>query len=319
MMQKETFGAVAGRAVTRYTFGNDALRASVLDFGAALQSMVVDGVDVVLGFPRGEDYNVNPGYVCANVGRTANRIARGEFVLNGETYHLTKNEGENHLHGGTGGFHRVFYRMEELADGVRMSAVSPDGEDGYPGTLAHSVTYRVTGRTLHIEFSARSDRDTVWAPTSHIYFNMDGEVGDAVSNRLTIYADAYTPVDAELIPLGTVEPVAGTAFDFTAPRPVSRTPGEEYDINFVLRGQHAATLEGARSGRKVEIYTDMPCIQLYSGDADMNVAGKTRQYHAHEGVALEPQFAPNAVNVPAFSQPYLPAGVTAEHYIRLEF
>lgn len=237
MMQKEVFGAVAGRAVTRCTFGSDALQASVLDFGATLQGLVVDGVDGVLGFPRVEDYNVNPGYVGANVGRVANRIARGEFCLNGEVYHLTKNEGENHLHGGTGGFHRVFYRVEDLADGVRINAVSPDGEDGYPGTLTHSVTYRVTGRTLHIEFSARSDRDTVWAPTSRTYFNMDGEVGDAVANRLTVYADAYTPVDAELIPLETVVPVAGTAFDFTAPRPVSRTPGEEYDINFVLRGQ----------------------------------------------------------------------------------
>ena len=319
MIRKEKFGMVDGREVTRYVFGSEELAAGVLDFGATLQSLAVDGVDVVLGFPRGEDYNVNAGYVSANVGRVANRIARGEFSLGGQTYHLTQNEGPTHLHGGTGGFHRVFYTVEELENGVRMSAASPDGADGYPGTLHHSVTYTVTGRTLTIAFSARSDRDTVWAPTSHIYFNLDGEVGDAVSNRLTIYADGYTPVDAALIPLGSVLPVRGTAFDFTAPRCVCRTPGEEYDINFVLRGEHAATLEGARSGPKMEMYTDMPCIQLYSGAADMDVAGKTRRYHAHEGVALEPQFAPNAVNVPAFKQPFLAAGKEERHFIRLEF
>ena len=147
------------------------------------------------------------------------------------------------------------------------------------------------------------------------------EVNQLKTETLALLSRELLEMDTEqlYIPLGSVLPVRGTAFDFTAPRCVCRTPGEEYDINFVLRGEHAATLEGARSGLKMEMYTDMPCIQLYSGAADMDVAGKTRRYHAHEGVALEPQFAPNAVNVPAFKQPFLAAGKEERHFIRLEF
>ena len=319
-MKKELFGKVDGKKVYQYTLTGDNVSLNVLDFGATIQSLFVDGVNIVQSFETAEDYKVRDGYVCGVIGRVANRIAKAKFTLSGQEYQLTKNEGENQLHGGLQGFHHKFYEVEEIENGLKMICTSPDGEDGYPGTLTFSVEFILTGRTLQIEYSAVSDKDTIWAPTHHFYFNMNGPVGYANSNHLTIYSDYYTPVDKELIPLGYKADVTGTPFDFRKGKRIDKDKTELgiYDHNFMLNGEHAATMVGDVSGLKMEVYTDMPAIQMYTG------AGKEETKYAEKlsdrgGVALEPQFAPNAINMDGFDKPTLEANKGKRYYIRLEF
>ena len=319
-MKKEAFGKVDGKEVYKYTLTGDNVSVDVLDFGVIVQSLHVDGVNIVRSFESAEDYKLRGGYACVVVGRVANRIAKAKFTLNGQEYLLTKNEGENQLHGGLQGFHHKFYEVEEIENGLKMTYISPDGEDGYPGRLVFTVEIVLTGRTLNIEYSAVSDKDTVWAPTHHFYFNMNGPVGYANSNRLTIYSDYYTPVDKELIPLGYKADVTGTPFDFRKGKRIDQDKTELgiYDHNFMLNGEHAATMVGDASGLKMEIYTDMPAMQMYTG------AGKEETRRAEKisdrgGVALEPQFAPNAINMEGFEKPILKANEEKRHYIRLDF
>ena len=319
-MKKEAFGKVDGKEVYKYTLTGDNVSVSVLNFGATVQSLFVDGINVVRGFDSAEDYKVRGGYVCCAIGRVANRIAKAKFTLNGQEYQLTKNERENQLHGGLQGFHNKFYEIEEIENGLKMTCVSPDGEDGYPGRLVFSVEFILTGRTLHIGYSALSDKDTIWAPTHHFYFNMNGPVGYANSNLLTIYADCYTPVDGELIPLGYNVDVTDTPFDFRTQKRVDKDKTELgiYDHNFMLNGTHAATMVGDISGLKMELYTDMPAMQMYTG-AGVEKTRDTDNLADRGGVALEPQFAPNAINMDGFEQPILEANKEKRQYIRLSF
>lgn len=319
-MKRETFCCISGKEVYKYTLTSDNISVDVLDFGATIQSLFVDGVNVVQSFETAEDYKTRDGYVCGVIGRVANRIAKAKFTLNGQEYQLTKNEGENQLHGGLQGFHHKFYEVEEIENGLKMTYISPDGEDGYPGRLVFTVEIVLTGRTLNIEYSAISDKDTVWAPTHHFYFNMNGPVGYANSNRLTIYSDYYTPVDKELIPLGYKADVTGTPFDFREGKRIDQDKTELgiYDHNFMLNGNHAATMVGDVSAIKMEVYTDMPAMQMYTG------AGKEETKYAEKisdrgGVALEPQFVPNAINMEGFDKPILKANEEKRHYIRLIF
>ena len=319
-MKKEAFGKVDGKEVYKYTLTGDNVSVDVLDFGAIVQSLYVDGVNIVRSFESAEDYKLRGGYACVVVGRVANRIAKAKFTLNGQEYQLTKNEGDNQLHGGLQGFHHKFYEVEEIENGLKMTYISPDGEDGYPGQLVFTVEIILTGRTLNIEYSAISDKDTIWAPTHHFYFNMNGPIGYANSNHLTIYSDYYTPVDKELIPLGYKADVMGTPFDFRKGKRIDQDKTELgiYDHNFILNSEHAATMIGDVSGLKMEIYTDMPAMQMYTG------AGKEETRNAEKiadrgGVALEPQFVPNAINMEGFDKPILKASEEKRHYIRLEF
>ncbi len=319
-MKKELFGIIDGKEVYRYRLTGDNVTAYVLDFGATLQALYVDGINVVQSFETAMDYKTRGGYVCGAIGRVSNRIGQARFSLGGTVYQLTKNEGENQLHGGLNGFHHKFYEVEETDDGLTMKCFSEDGEDGYPGNLTFRVKFTLSGRALNIEYSATADRDTLFAPTHHFYFNLNGPVGYANSNLLAIYADGYTPVDRELIPLGYVASVDGTPFDFREMKQVDRDKTELgiYDHNFMLVGDHCATMLGDKSGIKMEIFTDMPAMQMYTG------AGKKETENEPEladrgGVALEPQFAPNAINMDGFRQPVLKAGTENHHYIRLEF
>lgn len=319
-MQKELFGKIDGKDVYRYALTGENVTAYVLDFGATLQALYVDGVNVVQSFETALDYKTRGGYVCGAIGRVANRIAKAQFSLGGKTYRLTKNGGENHLHGGLHGFHRKFYEAEECENGLRLTCTSADGEDGYPGNMTFTVRFTLVGRTLNIEYFALSDEDTLFAPTHHFYFNLNGPVGYANSNRLAIYADAYTPVDNELIPLGVIAPVDGTPFDFRQMKRVDRDKTEIgiYDHNFMLSGEHAATMLGDRSGIKMELYTDMPAMQTYTGCGGKETE-KAKEIADRGGVALEPQFAPNAINTDGFIKPILRANERKRQYIRLEF
>lgn len=319
-MKKEVFGKVDGKEVYKYTLTGDNISLAVLDFGATIQSLFVDGINIVQSFETAEDYKLRDGYVCGAIGRVANRIAKAKFTLNGNEYQLTKNEGENQLHGGLQGCHHKFYDVEEIENGLKMTCISSDGEDGYPGQLVFSVEFILIGRTLHIGYSAVSDKDTIWAPTHHFYFNMNGPVGYANSNQLTIYADYYTPVDSELIPLGYKVDVTGTPFDFRKGKQIDKDKTELgiYDHNFMLKGEHAATMVGDISGLKMEIYTDMPAMQMYTG-AGVEETRNAEKISDRGGVALEPQFAPNAINMEGFEKPILKANEGKWHYIRLEF
>ena len=218
----QTFGITAlGETVESWTLKNEFLTAEVLTYGATLRRLVFGGVDVVLGYDTLSEYERNDGYVGATVGRVCNRIGGASFGLNGVTYPLAQNDGENHLHGGARGFDKYSWAAEPLADGLRLHRLSPDGEEGYPGTLAVSVTYRLAGESLRIEYEAESDADTLCSLTNHSYFNLNGG-GAAMAHTLALAAERYLETSPGCLPTGRALPVAGTPFDFRAAKAVGR-------------------------------------------------------------------------------------------------
>jgi len=213
------------------------------------------------------------------VGRYGNRIAKGRFALDGYTYQLSQNEGENHLHGGKGGFDKREWTIQTLSENaLLMTRVSPDGEEGYPGNLEISVLCTLTDNNeLVLQYSAVTDQPTILNPTLHAWFNLHGDgEGLTTSHILKINADCYTPVDAGLIPTGEIAPVEGTAFDFRAGKPV--TP--EFDHNFVLRGSPEPALElwEPATGILMKVYTDQPGLQMYSGKPDRGLVLETQHF-----------------------------------------
>ena len=321
MITKTLFDTYQGKAVHLYTIGNEEMKVGVLDFGGILNFIKLNTpkgeVNVLIGYDRVEGYLGSRAYVAATVGRVANRIAGAKFSLNGKEYHVSANERENCLHGGKEGFDKRFYRAETKDDTLILSLISPDGDMGFPGTLQFSAEFSVKGKTLTITYRGISDRDTVFSPTCHAYFNMNGE-GDVMGNRLTINAEEYTPVDETLIPLGYNRNVAGTPLDFRAEKPIGRDyealGGKTYDHNFCLSGSPAATARGEKSGVTMEMETDLPGVQLYVGrPAPQGGSG------GGWGFCLEPQFFPNAVNVAGFETPYLPANEEKTYTVRYTF
>lgn len=299
----------------------------VSGYGGVIQSLLapdrrgnVD--DVVLGFDRLEQYVDDQAYFGALIGRYANRIRGGRFRLDGREHALPVNDNGNHLHGGPGGFHKVCWHVKpfSLPDGIvglRLTRVSPHGEQGYPGRLDAEVTYTLDGADLIVDYVARTDRATPVCLTQHTYFNLTGDVArDVLDHRLQLGAARYTPVDDTLIPTGELAPVEGTPFDFRAPSPIGERIGAEhpqlalgagYDHNFVLDQDGAELKLAARvhdpsSGRVLQILTTEPGLQLYSGnylhDAIRGKGG--RRYGLHAGFCLEPQHFPDSPNQPAF-------------------
>ena len=247
-IERKPFGKTArGEAVTLFEIRTPELTARILDYGATVQALLVPDkngkpVDVVLGHDTIEGYETHDGYLGACVGRVANRLGGAQFTLNGKTYILAKNDGKNHLHGGLRGFDKYVWDAEVLEDGVKFSRVSLDGEEGYPGTLRVSVSYRVANGALTITYDAVSDQDTLCNLTNHSYFNLNGG-GTALSHTLQIHADRFTENSDQCMPTGKILPVDGTPFDFRAPKPVGRDIGQDdvqlrncggYDHNFCL-------------------------------------------------------------------------------------
>ena len=304
------------------------IEAEIESVGARINALRVKGVDIVLGFNSVEDYNKSGCYAGATVGRVANRIAKGKFTLNGKEYRLNVNNGENHLHGGNEGFDKKPFKVLGQTDNsVTMQYVSADGEENYPGNLKFTVKFKVENNALLIEYSAISDKDTLWCPTNHAYFNLDGEgKGDCLENLMQINADKITLIDSGLIPTGEVATVSKTAFDFRKVKPIYKdlhstnlkaTLG--YDHNFILKSNHAAHVESKITGIKMDVYTDMPCLQFYSGGQLNGVKGKSGIYNRYAGFCLEPQFCPNAINMQGFDKPILKAGEIKKHYIKFAF
>lgn len=300
----------------------------LIERGARINAIVVCGTDIALGFNSQKDYENSGTYCGATIGRVCNRIANGKFTLDGEQYALACNDGNNHLHGGKCGFDkRPFEIVEQTENSVAMKYVSADGEENYPGELTLTVEYTLKGNELMIEYTATSTKTTLWCPTNHAYFNLDGESGgDCLDNILQINADTITAINAELIPTGEVINVKGTAFDFTAPKRIGRdireaVPGSTkgYDHNYILNGDHAAHAESAKTGITMDLYTDMPCLQFYSGGQMTDMNGKHGKYRNCQGFCLEPQYCPNAVNLSGFEKPVLRKGEIKRHYIKYVF
>jgi len=309
----ELFGALSdGTPVHRWTLERAGVRVRVLSYGGIVQSAEVpdrDGraVDVVLGFPDLDGYLAYPGpYFGALVGRYANRIAGGRFPLDGLTYHLAQNNAPNSLHGGERGFDKRVWEAEPVEHGVRLSRVSPHGEEGFPGRLEVSATYALDAAgALRIAYEATTDAPTVVNLTNHTYWNLAGS-GNAGGHELRVAASRLTPVDGDLIPTGEFEDVAGTRFDFRAARKV----GAGYDHNFVLdKGVTEAAVEVAEmydpgSGRVLTVATTEPGMQLYTADH------LGAPFAPGDGVALETQHFPDSPNRPEFPSTELrPGGV----------
>lgn len=325
-----------GAAVSLFTLRNDAgMVVQVCDFGAIITSILAAGrdgsfADVVLGFDSIEPYlDVHP-YFGALVGRYANRIAGARFALDGVDHQLDINEPPHHLHGGTRGFDRFLWDATVEGDTLLLERTSGAGEQGYPGTLVAQVRYRLDNdNSLSMVCRARSDAATPVNLTQHSYFNLAGG-GDIGGHELRIAASAFTPIDAASIPLGTLAPVAGTAFDFRAARPIgSRIDDDDpqlrhglgYDHNFVLdTGEPAARLRDPGSGRVLEVWTDQPGLQFYSGNfLDGSLQGKGRRFHYRSGLCLEPQHFPNSPNMPHFPPVTLRPGQLYHHGSRYRF
>ena len=333
-----------GTRIEAVTLRNgNGVSARVLTYGATLQSLIAPDrhgkkADVILGQDSPADYERQPSYFGVTVGRYANRIAKGRFVLDGKTYQLPLNNGANSLHGGTAGFDKKVWAIASVTSGakasVTLSLVSPDGDMGYPGELAVRVTYALDEENaLTITFAATTTKPTVINMTNHALFNLggDGAPGGAMGHVLTIPAARFTPVDETLIPTGELRAVTATPFDFTRARILSAglhegtdqqiRMGRGYDHNFVLdKGQTAKPARAARladplSGRVLEVLSTEPGIQLYTGNfLDGSVAGKQgRLYRMGDGIALEPQKFPDTPNQPAFGSARLDPGKPYSH------
>ncbi|MFE3903100.1 aldose epimerase family protein [Streptomyces sp. NPDC059153] len=310
-LRTEEFGTLAdGAVVHRWTLERDGTRVRVLTYGGIVQSVEVPGRDgvragVALGLPDLAGYETYSGpYFGALVGRYANRIGGARFELDGQTHRVTRNEGRNHVHGGARGFDKRVWQAREVTDGVRLSLVSEDGEEGFPGRLTVSATYTLDeGGALRIAYRATTDAPTVLNLTNHTYWNLaGGDSGSALGQVLRIAAGQITPADAESLPTGEFLPVDGTRFDFREPKPV----GAGYDHNFVLDGAGsgpAAELYDAVSGRVLTVTTTEPGMQLYTAD---HFDG--RPFGPCAGIALETQHFPDSPNRPEFPSTVLRPG-----------
>ena len=321
-MKKRVFDRYLGADVSLYTLGNDELTVGVWDFGGIVHSLSYRGRDVCLGFNTVREYTDANIYAGAAVGRVANRIAGGSFTLGGKTYELTRNDGAHTNHGGTVGFDKRMYAVREEEDGsLTFTTVSEDGDQGFPGRLEFSVNYAVRGGELAIRYSAVSDKDTLWAPTCHLYFALTGESAPSIADTLVrINASEYTPCSADHIPTGEILPVAGTRYDFRDFRALGEATAEGgYDNNFVTKGEHMATAVCPSTGIRLDVYSDMPGVQLYTADGLSRMRGKTAEYAARSAFCLEPQFVPDAVHKKGFAVPVLKAGEKRVHTIRYKF
>ena len=339
----DIFGALPdGRPVERVSLrASNGFEARIITFGAALQALMVPDKngrpdDVVLGHDEFKGYLDNRRFFGATVGRYANRIANARFVLDGNAVQLTANNGKHALHGGPDGFDRKLWQITEIEDGaepcVTLAYVSADREEGYPGRLDVRVTYRLRGPSeLSISFEARADRPTIVNVTNHSFFNLEGAASgaDILDHRLTVFANRFLAIDPEAIPLpGPPTAVAGTPFDFRNPSTIGARirrdeqqlrNGRGYDHNFCLDGagelRLAARLEAPRSGRVLELLTDQPGLQVYSGNyLDGSIRGKQDLlYRQSDAICLEPQVWPDTPNRPEFPSARLAPGDTYRH------
>ena len=347
-LTQEPFGASAdGTPIDLVTLRNgNGIEVRIMTYGGTVVSLKTpdrDGIfdDIVLGFDSAEPYFTQSPYFGSIIGRYGNRIANARFTLGDETYPLPANDGPNHLHGGTVGWDKVVWRGEPFQDadgvGVVLRHTSPDGDQGYPGTVEATVTYWLRADdALVIDYEATTDKPTVVNLTHHSYFNLAGDKApDILGHELTIRADRYTPVDATLIPTGELAPVAGTPFDFTTPHPIGEridendpqlANGKGYDHNWAIGRVSpdpalVASVVDPVTGRTLDVESTEPGLQFYSGNfLDGTITGKGGRAYGHRsGFCLEPQHYPDSPNQPGFPSTELRPGETYRSRTVLRF
>lgn len=330
-VRKQDWGKADGKDIYLYTLTNaNGIEAKITNYGGIVTSLIVpdkkgNRQNIVLGFDRFQSYQQEGvPYFGALIGRYGNRIAKGTFTLKGATYSLATNNGENHLHGGVKGFDKVVWDAISIEDslnpGLQLSYLSKDGEEGYPGNLKVNVKYTLTSdNELVIEYKAETDQATPVNLTHHSYFNLTGDCSnDILGHALTINADRYTPVNRGLIPTGEFRAIKGTPFDFITPHAIGGRIAQVdggYDHNFVLSKPSnsfslIATLADSISGRKMEVYTDQPGVQFYSGNfLDGKLVGTDgKPFKRHSGLCLETQHFPDSPNQSSFPSTILEPG-----------
>ena len=331
-------GMQDGKQIRVYTLRNGhGMVAKFTNFGTILTELHVPDrrgktADVVLGFDTIEEYLKGHPFFGATAGRVANRIGNAAFSLDGKDYTLAKNNGPHTLHGGVKGFDKHVWDAAtgESADGawVSFTRTSPDGEEGFPGTVKATVLYRLTSKNeLVVEMTATTDKATLVNLAHHTYWNLAGHGSGTILNQeLQLFCDRYTPGDTTLVPKGTIEPVAGTPFDFTKAKKIgldlAKSGGDPvgYDTNFVVNGKAGELRPVARivdppSGRVMELSSTEPGVQFYTGNfLDGSVKGKGGAVYAkHSGFCLETQKYPDAVHHPEWPSPILRPGETYRH------
>ncbi|EGD72561.1 aldose 1-epimerase [Salpingoeca rosetta] len=331
---RTAFGTLSstGEQVDKFTLSNGSMEVDILTYGAIIAALCVPDsagtvADVALGFDTLQDWEEkNVPYMGAVIGRVANRIAGGTFDLDGQTYTLAKNNGDNHLHGGLKGFDKRVWTATTEPAGVRLQYTSPDGEEGYPGEVTVTVTYTLedAANTMRIAYEATTTKATPLNLTNHTYFNLRGAgEGDVLEHRLQMNAQHYTPARPDLIPTGDIAPVKGTPFDFVEAKEIGADNGDVsngYDNNFMLdrsacsssdEPARAARVTEPRSGRVLTVETTEPACQLYVGGFLDGLAGKgNKSYDQYHGFCLETQHPPDAVHHAAFPSIILQPGHT---------
>ncbi len=334
-MKHSFFGKnTKGEEATLYTFENkNGMIMEVTDFGATLYSLQIPNekqelCDVVLGYKDPVAYETAKGtFFGATVGRNANRIGKASFVINGKTYQLDQNDGKNNLHSGYDFYNCRMWKVEEVTESsITLVLDSPDGDQGYPGNVQIAVTYTLTeDNTVQIDYEGTTDADTIMNLTNHSYFNLNGHAsGSIVNHRVWMDADAFTRADAESIPTGEIVAVEGTPMDFREKKTVGRDIDEEYealvfgkgyDHNWCLNNDgcyaKVAEMTGDQTGITMEVYTDLPGIQMYSGNFLVEEQGKKDAVYKHrQGICFETQYYPDAINHENFDGPICKAGET---------
>ena len=339
---KAPFGKTGdGQAVDLYTLSNPGgMEAKITNYGGIVTELHVPDRkgqpgDVVLGYDKLSSYIEASPYFGCITGRYANRIAKGRFTIDGTEYKLATNNGDNHLHGGVAGLDKKVWKAREVKGvgraGIEFSYLSPDGEEGYPGNLNCKVTYWLTVQNeLEIQYEATTDKATHLNLTHHSYFNLAGAgSGDILNHQVEIFADKFVPTDAGNIPLGELAPVKGTPFDFLTPHTIGKRIGEEdqqlkvgigYDHNWVINStgkglELAARVTEEQSGRIMEVLTDQPGIQFYTGNfLDGSNVGKGGKIYKHRNAfCLETQKFPDSPNNPSYPSSLLEPGQTYRH------
>jgi aldose 1-epimerase len=337
-MEKKAFGTTPdGKTADVYTLTNkNGMQVTITNYGGAVVSVMVPDKsgklgDVVLGYDTLEGYVTDKNFFGALIGRYGNRIGHAEFKIDGTTYTLAKNNGENSLHGGLKGFNKALWDAKDISkDGepsLELKYVSKDGEEGFPGNLSVTVVYTLTNKNeLKIDYSATTDKKTVVNLTNHSYFNLSGPgSGDILKETLRVNADKFTPVDSGLIPTGELKSVEGTPFDFRKPTEIGARIeaddeqiklGKGYDHNFVLNKEKpnaltlAARVEDPASGRVMEVWTTEPGVQFYTSNfLDGSIHGKGGiAYGRRTALCLETQHFPDSPNKPSFPSVLLTPG-----------
>jgi aldose 1-epimerase len=336
MITQQLFGSIDGREIHLFSIKNnqnDTL--SITNYGGIITSWTAKDKhgkheNITIGFNALEKYLPNEPDFGALIGRYANRIGKGQFIIDETNYQLGLNEGRNQLHGGAHNFTKVIWNATVEGDILFLEHESPDGNEGFPGNLKVKVSFHLSDENeLTITYQAKTDKATYINLTSHPYFNLTGNFSKEILNHeLTIHALAYTPVDSEGIPTGLIAPATGTAYDFTTQKAIGLHIKEVdgYDNNFVLSNEsktvsHAAHLFEPISGRTLDVYTDQPGLQLYTSNGldGTIIADDGTPLKKYAAVCLETQHFPDSPNQPLFPSTFLEAGQTFETVTKYKF